>query len=251
MKQFQEIFIISDIHGCYDEFEEMLNNWDRENQMLCINGDSLDRGPNSLKVIRKLIDLTEQYPNQVIVQLGNHEQMFKAFIDEPAMNGDMYFKVGGYETVESMYAPDTIHLCSFNELVELIEQHYANELEFIFNKMALYSVFGDVLIVHAGVDMTLAKDYKNSSEDDFLWNRDIFKEKNTTGKIIVFGHTPTQSIHSEKHNNSIWINEEKDLIGIDGACSFGGQLNGIVLNRNGEILNMYAVQSKIAKIKNR
>lgn len=49
---------------------------------------------------------------------------------------------------------------------------------------------GDVLFVHAGINQSLP-DWRDSFEEDFLWNRRMFSQNNETGKTIVFGHTPT------------------------------------------------------------
>lgn len=69
-------YAISDIHGHYDEFLkalEMVDLTDSENRLFLL-GDYIDNGSNSFQVISKIIELEKEYPNQVMVLLGNHEE---------------------------------------------------------------------------------------------------------------------------------------------------------------------------------
>ena len=64
-------YVISDIHGEYDKFMELLDKIKlKETDTLYILGDILDRGPHPIKTLRKLMDM----PN-VICMVGNHELM--------------------------------------------------------------------------------------------------------------------------------------------------------------------------------
>lgn len=65
------VYVISDIHGEYDKFVELINRIGlRETDTLYILGDVPDRGPRPISVIRKLMEM----PN-VIPIVGNHEFM--------------------------------------------------------------------------------------------------------------------------------------------------------------------------------
>ncbi|WP_307894507.1 hypothetical protein [Bacillus swezeyi] len=94
--------------------------------------------------------------------------------------------------------------------------------------------FGDVLFVHMGI-ISLLDDWKRSSRNDFIWHRGSWNHKNNTDKTIVFGHTITQLLHEDRRND-IWISKCGTYIDIDGGAVFGGQLNAIVMNGKGEIL---------------
>ena len=64
-------YAISDIHGCYDEFMELLkliHFSDRDE--LFVLGDVIDRNPDGIKILRKLMAM----PNVKMI-LGNHEHM--------------------------------------------------------------------------------------------------------------------------------------------------------------------------------
>ncbi len=68
--------IIGDIHGCYDEFKELLLkvNYNPENDRLISVGDLVHKGPKSWKVLKFF------YKNKLEVVLGNHDAHFLNFL---------------------------------------------------------------------------------------------------------------------------------------------------------------------------
>ena len=64
-------YVISDIHGEYDKFIELLDKIKlKDDDTLYILGDILDKGPHPIKTILKIMEM----PN-VICLVGNHELM--------------------------------------------------------------------------------------------------------------------------------------------------------------------------------
>ena len=64
-------YVISDIHGQYYMFIELLDKIDlKDTDTLYFLGDVLDRGPHPIKTIRKLMEM----PNAICL-VGNHEFM--------------------------------------------------------------------------------------------------------------------------------------------------------------------------------
>ncbi len=90
LARYRQICAISDVHGMYDHLSSLLiaarmidrqGNWTAGNTLLVVTGDSIDKGPASIKVIdlwRKLQPLAEQKGGRLIVLLGNHEAEFLA-----------------------------------------------------------------------------------------------------------------------------------------------------------------------------
>lgn len=70
----EKFYVISDVHGFYDEMREALDNAgfdpNDENSWLVVCGDCFDRGPKPIEVMRYLMGL----PRKVLVK-GNHEQL--------------------------------------------------------------------------------------------------------------------------------------------------------------------------------
>lgn len=63
-------YVISDIHGQYNMFIELLDKIDlKDTDTLYILGDVLDRGPHPIKTIRKLMKCQMQYAWSVTMNL--------------------------------------------------------------------------------------------------------------------------------------------------------------------------------------
>ena len=87
---YNKVFVISDIHGMYDQLEALLkaghvisdsNDWIAGRSLFIVVGDSIDKGPKSLEVLDLFIKLQEQASAEggaVIHVLGNHEAEFLA-----------------------------------------------------------------------------------------------------------------------------------------------------------------------------
>jgi bis(5'-nucleosyl)-tetraphosphatase (symmetrical) len=65
------IFAIGDLQGCYEQFRKLLDlvGFDRTKDRLWLVGDIVNRGPDSLKILRFVKGLTEA----VTIVLGNHD----------------------------------------------------------------------------------------------------------------------------------------------------------------------------------
>ena len=71
-------YLIGDIHGCFDEFQRMLEMIQlSESDRLILIGDYIDRGPDSLSMLRWL----ERCPPNVTALRGNHEEEFIWYVD--------------------------------------------------------------------------------------------------------------------------------------------------------------------------
>ena len=144
-------------------------------------------------------------------------------------NHELWVLNGGNKTLESIEHSVPIVL---KEMVR-----FSKETE-------LYYEFGNVLFVHAGVTRGV-KRLDEMAEFDFTWNRDHYKTNNLTGKTIIFGHTPTRTIHNDTKNDDIWISGDGSRIAADGACVFGGQLNGLVVDLDGNILEKHVIKKVV------
>ncbi len=72
-------YAIGDIQGCYQQFLKLLNKirFDPTSDRLLLTGDLVNRGPQSLAVLRYAI----QYETSVDIVLGNHELHLLAVLD--------------------------------------------------------------------------------------------------------------------------------------------------------------------------
>ncbi len=74
--------MISDIHGCYDEFNTLLKDveYNPEEDKLILVGDYVDRGLKSKEVVEQVKSMVEEWG--VIALKGNHDQMMVDAIDK-------------------------------------------------------------------------------------------------------------------------------------------------------------------------
>lgn len=221
-------FVVGDIHGCVEPLENLLAHWNKDEQQLIQLGDMVDRGPNSLGVLKKMMKIKKEHG--AIILKGNHEAMFLDFLEHPENEGPYYFDVGGFETVQSFLGETPIQEKKFDYLADYILTHHADVVEFI-RELPLYYEQEQWVFVHAGVNFNYS-DWKSSTEDDYLWIRGGFVNgKNYHPKTFVFGHTPTRRLHTDQRDD-IWVSPCGTKIGIDGACVFGGQLNALAIKQN-------------------
>ncbi len=69
------IWVVGDLHGCLETFLELLDEvgLDQKRDRLWLVGDLVNRGPNSLEVLRLLVDLQEEMGKRLVAVLGNHD----------------------------------------------------------------------------------------------------------------------------------------------------------------------------------
>ena len=64
-------YVISDIHGCYREYQKLLEKIHfSDTDVLYLLGDMVDRGPEPVKVLQDVMLRSNVYPI-----LGNHDYM--------------------------------------------------------------------------------------------------------------------------------------------------------------------------------
>ncbi len=72
------VYVMSDIHGCYQEFQEMLSKIGfSPADRLILAGDCIDRGKDTYKMLRWI----ENCPENVVLLRGNHEEEFAQTVD--------------------------------------------------------------------------------------------------------------------------------------------------------------------------
>lgn len=250
-------YVISDIHGCYNEFIKMLNLIDlKDDDILYILGDIFDRGPEPLKVYQYIKDK----PN-IKMCMGNHETFILEYFS---------YKFEPYNKY-SFYGSDSTWFnnggrISLKQISELPKDEIKELYEFIKNLPYYFEVNVNntqYLLVHAGFYPEHIDNIKElmdtQSQWDLVWIRDHFlkSEYKYPFKTII-GHSPVQYIYNSikgldmllkrlKQPNLIKSYIENQIIffnnkiGIDGGCVFGGNLTCLRL----EDEHIFVVPSEI------
>lgn len=219
-------YIISDIHGCYEEYRELLEkiHFSKEDA-LYILGDVMDRGPEPIKVLQDIM----MRPNVVYI-IGNHDfvmlhVMKKLAVEitednfETHLSGDdlwdyvLWMQDGGEVTAK--------------QFASLSREEQQGILEYL-EDASVYEILEDkgrrFILAHAGIgNFSEDKELYEYDFTDFIfgrpdYNKRYYKDENT---YVVTGHTPTVYIN---HDQKTDVYQGNGHIAIDCGCVFGGKL---------------------------
>lgn len=240
-----KVFSIGDIHGCFDLLEKILQKWNPKEEQLVFLGDYIDRGPDSLKVLEKVMQLTEEY--DAVTLSGNHEQLFLNWLEKPEELSEFYFnpKVGGTTTLQNFYDSPTFNIVSDNfsvkEIAQTIQKRHSRIINFI-KRLRRFYLWDPFLFVHAGISSNV-ENFRDSKIDDFFWIREeFFNVPHLAKEIVVFGHTPTVTLNEDK-SSKVWISSCRKKIGIDGGGAIyeRGNLHGVVFTKDSKEITIHSV----------
>lgn len=225
----ERTIIFGDIHGCLDEFNDLIKkvSYDSEKDRLILAGDLVDRGPDSLGVIRKAREMKLECVR------GNHEEKFLKWFRSHNSRVDVYDKKDYYTKMSD------------------------EDIQYISN-MPTYLELEDVVIVHAGLKPGIR--ISEQSKDDLLYLRYTDSDrkfisikkvaklgKEETGarfwtefgpfnkKYIIYGHKVWDEPRIDKFDDGSMC------IGIDTGCCFGGKLTAFILESH-EFISVSAKQ---------
>jgi len=222
--------IIGDIHGCIEEFENLLDklNYNPVNDRVILLGDLVDRGPDSVAVIQKARQL------QLECVMGNHEHKFLKWHRSYGTRMDVYDK----KTYYTDFCQEDIDYIS---------------------KMPSYIKIDNTVIAHAGLKPGIP--IEQQTKDDLLYLRYTDKDKRfiSLKKIHKLGKEAAEAYFWTEfwkgpesiiygHNVSSYetplIEEVSPGVfcyGLDTGCCFGGHLTALILETK-EIVQVKAKQ---------
>ncbi len=229
------IYVISDIHGEYDKFVELLKKIKfKDADTLYVLGDVVDRGPHPIKTLLMLMNM----PN-VICLVGNHELMALECLeflikeitdksinemDENMVNNLLTWQYNGSDTtLEEFYKLDADLK---HDVIDFIKD---------FSIYEELTVTGQkYLLVHAGLgNYSPEKDIEDYSLNDLVWERPDYDTQYFEDTYVVTGHTPTQTI--EGNPKPGYIYKKNNHIAIDCGAPFpSGRLAAICLDTGEE-----------------
>lgn len=219
------VYAVGDIHGRLDLLDALLDQITRDAddapnlvKSLIFLGDYIDRGPDSARVIERLINGLPPMFSTVCLR-GNHEDVMVRFLsDLRAAPG--WLTYGGRATLASYGVPAPPPDAPPAELAEaqralnlaLPEPHRA-----FLSGLRCQATLGDYHFVHAGVRPGVPLDRQKDA--DRLWIRHEFlNSSHDHGKIIVHGHT----VASEPESYA-------NRIGVDTGAYATHRLTAVVL----------------------
>lgn len=208
----KKVYVIGDIHGCYQELGELVEkiySRDPDAEIYSV-GDIIDRGEDSFKCIDILIE------NDIKTVLGNHE---KGFLFEKL---DPNYKCRSE-------ARAITHL-KFNQLSKVNRRKYLNYMKDLPLAYILWSVdFKPTIITHGGLSKSCVKSILHDHTPflnvyDCIGGCDPFTfDYNNDTILQVHGH---RSWNYEGLENEL----EKNIVNLDSHCYNGEYLSAVCLN---------------------
>jgi serine/threonine protein phosphatase 1 len=189
-------YAISDIHGCYHTFKELLNSIRlNKTDELILLGDYINRGKYSKEVVDFIMQLQSEKYNIHCLK-GNHEEMvFDSFLYDEWPGG----------------AENTLQSFGISHLKEL-PRKYINWLL----KLKNYHLSGRDILVHAGLDFS--REYILQENQNMYWITDWYKNidyKRLGNKKIIHGHKSLGKQSIIKMRDNI---EHDQVLDIDNGC---------------------------------
>ncbi len=168
----RRVYAIGDVHGCDVALERLLEAIRPTSaDQIILLGDLIDRGPDSRRVIQMLTDL--QQTTEVVVIMGNHEEMLFAALDDRSAAAS-WLGWGGAEMLNSYGG----------SLQDIPHEHWM-----FLDAAVPYFETDTHILVHANLEpgVPLAE----QSIEWLRWQKLTGWERpHPSGKTVVCGHTP-------------------------------------------------------------
>lgn len=230
----RRILAVSDIHGNVEFLDRLLEKAAfSTDDILFVVGDILEKGPNSLGTLRRLMELSKTHTVHTL--RGNCDQIFLDFMAGRGWGKEMLWHVVGYWGERSfitqlaraadfpLNGPD-----DFDGLRQVVKERFAAEWAFLEEAPVVIETQNQIF-VHGGVPredrLEELDGHPLMKNDNFLGQGRAFK------KWIVVGHWPVTLYQPRVPLARPLIQRQRHIISIDGGnvLKADGQLNALVI----------------------
>lgn len=235
---------IGDVHGCIDELNELLClvSYKPGRDRLVFVGDLVDRGPDSLAVLRRVRELTSAGTSATDAScvMGNHDEW--------------YVRCAKHEARKRATGKKN-PLQQNKKKFALYQQMSDEDIAWLSALPYLHRIDFKTVVVHAGFRPGIPVEQQD--EDDMLRMRYLKSDKLTTPVVeaywtevwtgpedVVYGHSPskTDAVLTAKPT---WVGHDPETDrhargyvrcwGIDTGCCFGNKLTAWVREPGGSV----------------
>lgn len=225
-------YVISDLHGCKAEFDQMLSTieYRKEYDTLWIDGDICDRGNESVALMQEIME----DPSMHMI-FGNHDIWFQRYTqelidakhknDSVNMNDDLLCWLhynGGYKTADEFMD------LSFPECYDM--KLYLDSNRILYQQLTVKQ--RKFLIMHAGLaDEYLRPDVHLSEvpEQVAVWSHIGIDDNPFIDTTMIVGHIPT-FLYGDQYEGKIIHGKNDTIYHIDCGCVYGRSLGCLRLD---------------------
>ena len=223
------IYAASDIHGCYEKYQRLLERLRlSEDDTLYILGDLVDRGDGGMKLIKDLAGR-----KNVVCLCGNHDRDARLMLKTFAMPGDGYDEDRLQEDYQIWLADGGA--VTYEDFLGLNDRDKRLVLGFLGSlsyKKEVEAAGHRYLLAHTVPGKVKMLGDKPCPMFDYLFGKPDYDRRYYEDKTIVTGHTPTAFI-DPAYKGRIW--KGNGHIAIDCGAVFGYPLGCICLDTLEEI----------------
>lgn len=246
----ERIFVVSDLHGMKNIYDAITKYLDEvalcnpeDNIKLIINGDIIDRGPNSLDIVQDVIERMDNQKGYFSIEAlaGNHELMMYEVLQMGyksywALNNSHWYhsKNGGLKTAieyDSLEKDEQKRIVSFLEKLE-IQKNFKKEMldtkgvivtharasgmiKFLSDqfhiKTRLEDIQDDILVYYKELG-EMSNKYQEITHS--VWDRANYGENmGMNNYTTIIGHTPVLT------NAGYDYDDYNKVLNIDGGCA--------------------------------
>ena len=201
------IYVMSDIHGCYDAFLQMLDKINFSNtDRLILAGDYIDRGKQSYEMLRWL----EHTSENVELLRGNHEEEFAAYVE-------LMCQIDQHEKLDTNFTSNTDTMALYETV-----QYFIDRKGFSVSCFDLYGTIGNLL---GNYNVTFAELCKWADMIRRMPYYDEFKIGERTCIVVHAGYTDSLADMGSHFSNL----EQFYLYAREESCTFGGRQHAIIV----------------------
>ena len=216
-------YVMSDLHGCYDNYAQMLEKIGfGERDTLYILGDVIDRGPDGIRI---LLDMMGR--KNVIPIIGNHESL--------ALRSLKHIRDGVPEEALIKTKAYRMWMLSDGEPTAAAFRALSKETQTaLVEYIESFSVYKEITVdgrrfhlSHTLPDYRQGLNIHNVSLMEFIWGEPDYTKSYGENARFVTGHTPTNVI-DPAYKWRIW--QGNNHIAVDCAAAWGGRLGCLCLD---------------------
>lgn len=224
------IYVIGDIHGCKEKYDNMLNTLSPgEHDAVFVLGDVIDEGDDGIEILKDMMYRANIYPI-----LGEREYYAKKLLPAISEAGSLEKSKEAFEGEDKELLEKWLSHKSEKTITDFLmldDEDKEAVLDFLeeFNPFEEISCGGKKFVLtHSGIrNFEEDKALEDYDEEDFVFANTDYTQIYIPNAYLVTGHTPTVVIGKEFAGK---VYAKKRHLALDCGAAFGGRLAAVCLN---------------------
>lgn len=223
------IYVIGDIHGCKEKYEQMLEKLSPgEQDAVFVLGDVIDVGDDGIEILTDMMYRANIYPI-----MGEREYYAKKFLPVIAEKGSIEKALEDLDVEDREMLEKWLKMKS-EKTIEAFLKLSGDDKEAILDFLEEFAPFEEIeckgkrfILTHAGIRHHDERDLYEHEEEDFVFAETDYNKIYFSDAYLVTGHTPTVAIGKEFAGK---VYAKKRHLALDCGAAFGGRLAAVCLD---------------------